>query len=177
MLLAFGVACYGQRRFADSAAAFLQVIRLDSSIEQPYLFLGRILEHAGERLPEVVAAYAAWEKKAPDNYMPVFLHAKALAASPVPDEVAIETKLRRSTLLNDSYWESHLELGVLLLRQGKYPEAARALSRSIELNPRNAGAHYQLARVYQRLGKPDLAQAERAEFERLKSAEDTAGLP
>ncbi len=88
-----------------------------------------------------------------------------------------ETKLRRSILLNDSYWESHLELGVLLLRQGKYPESARALSRSVELNPRNAVAHYQLARVYQRLGKPDLAQAERAEYERLKSAEDTAGLP
>ena len=177
VLLAFGVACYGQRRFADSASAFLQVIRLDSSIEQPYLFLGRILAHAGERLPEVIAAYAAWEKTAPGNYMPVFLHAKALAASPVADEAAIEKKLRQSILLNDSYWESHLELGVLLLRQAKYPEAVRTLSRSIELNPRNAGAHYQLARVYQRLGKPDLAQAERAEYERLKSAEDAAGLP
>ncbi len=177
ILLSFGVACYGERRFADSVGAFLQVIRLDGSIEQPYLFLGRLLEHAGDRLPEVIAAYAAWERKASDNYLPVFLYAKALAAAPAPDEAAVETKLRRSVLLNDSYWESHLELGVLLLRQGKWQESAQELSRSIGLNPRNASAHYHLARAYQRLGKPDLAQAERAEYERLKNAEDAAGLP
>lgn len=177
ILLSFGVACYGQRRFADSVSAFLQVIRLDSSIEQPYLFLGRLLEHAGERLPEVIASYSAWEKKAPDNYLPVFLYAKALAAASAPDDAAVETKLRRSILLNDSYWESHLELGVLLLRQGKWQESAQELSRSIGLNPRNASAHYHLARAYQRFGKPELAQAERAEHERLKNAEDAAGLP
>ena len=177
ILLAFGVACYGERRFADSVSAFLQVIRLDSGIEQPYRFLGRLLEHAGERLPEVIASYAAWEKKAPDNYLPVFLHAKALAAASAPDDTAVETKLRRSILLNGSYWESRLELGVLLLTQGKWQESAQELSRSIELNPRNASAHFQLARAYLRLGKPDRAQAERAEFQRLKSAEDAGGIP
>ena len=41
------------------------MIRLDDTVEQPYVFLGRILEHAGARLPEVIASYAAWEKKAP----------------------------------------------------------------------------------------------------------------
>ena len=125
----------------------------------------------------MIAAYAAWEKKAPDNYLPVFLYAKALAAASAPDEAAVETKLRRSIRLNDSYWESHLELGVLLLRQGKWQESAQELSRSIGLNPRNASAHYHLARAYQRLGKPELAQAERAEYQRLKNAEDAAGLP
>jgi tetratricopeptide (TPR) repeat protein len=176
ILLSFGVACYGERRFADSVGAFLQVIRLDGSIEQPYLFLGRLLEHAGDRLPEVIGAYAAWERKAPDNYLPVFLYAKALAAASAPNEAAVETKLRRSILLNDSHWESHLELGVLLLRRGSWQESARELSRSIRLNPRDASAHYHLARAYLRLGKPELAQAERAEYQRLKDAEDAAGV-
>ena len=177
VLLSFGVACYGERRFADSVGAFLQVIRLDGSIEQPYLFLGRLLEHAGDRLPEVIAAYAAWERKAPDNYLPVFLYAKALAAASAPDEAAVENEVAPV----DS--AERLLLGVApgtgrpLLRQGKWQESAQELSRSIGLNPRNASAHYHLARAYQRLGKPELAQAERAEYQRLKDAEGAAGLP
>jgi len=175
--LAYGVACYAQRRAAESVSAFLEVIRLDPTVEQPYVFLGRILEHAGGRLPEVIASYAAWEKKAPENYLPVFLHAKALAASSNRDAPEIETKLRRSIELNGAFWESHLELGALLSRHSKWPDATRELSRSIELNPGQSRAHYELARVYLRMGKPDLARAERAEYERLKSAETDTGRP
>ena len=51
MMVAFGVACYGRRRFEDAVTAFLDAVRLDGSIEQPYVFLGRILDHAGDRLP------------------------------------------------------------------------------------------------------------------------------
>jgi uncharacterized protein HemY len=65
-------------------------------------------------------------------------------------------------------------LGALLASQSKWPEAQRELARSIELNPGQTRAHYELARVYLRMGKPDLARAERAEYERLKSAETDA---
>jgi tetratricopeptide (TPR) repeat protein len=177
IVLAYGVACYAQRRPADAVGAFLEVIRLDPTVEQPYVFLGRILEHAGGRLPEVIASYAAWEKKAPENYLPVFLHAKALAASSNPDAPRIAIELRRSIELNGAFWESHLELGALLSSESKWPEAARELSRSIELSPGQSRAHYELARVYLRMGKPDLARAERAEYERLKSAETDTGRP
>jgi tetratricopeptide (TPR) repeat protein len=174
--LAFGVACYAQRRPDDAVGAFLEVIRLDNTIEQPYIFLGRTLDHAGARLPEVIAGYAAWEKKAPANYLPVFLHAKALLASPDPDTAKIEAGLRRSIELNGAFWESHLELSSLLSKQGKWPEAQRELARSIELNPSHARAHYDLARVYLHMGKPDLAHAEQAEYERLKTAESATPL-
>jgi tetratricopeptide (TPR) repeat protein len=177
IVLAYGVACYAQRRAADAVSAFLEVIRLDPTVEQPYVFLGRSLEHAGGRLPEVIASYAAWERKAPGNYLPVFLHAKALAASSNPDAPEIETELRRSIELNGAFWESHLELGELLSSQSKWPEAAHELSRSIELNPGQTRAHYELARVYLRMGKPDQARAERAEYERLKTAETDTGRP
>jgi tetratricopeptide (TPR) repeat protein len=177
IVLAYGVACYTQRRPEDAVSAFLQVIRLDDTIEQPYVFLGRILEHAGGRLPEVIASYAAWEKRAPDNYLPVFFHAKALAAASNPDAREVEAMLRRSIELNGAFWESHLELGALLAGQGNWPEAARELSRSIELDPDQPRPHYELARVYLRLGKPDLARAERAESERVRGAENATGLP
>ncbi|MGO9232367.1 MAG: tetratricopeptide repeat protein [Bryobacteraceae bacterium] len=171
--LAYGVAAYGQRRFGDSIDAFLRVIRIDPSVEQPYVFLSRLLDQAGDRLGEITAAYAAWEKAAPRNCLPVCLHAKALSAAG-GDAAVIEAELRRSIQLNDAYWESHFELGVLLAKDRRWEDAAAELKRGIELNPKHAAAHFQLARVYEKLGKPELAQAERAEHERLTAAETNA---
>src|ERR1035437_7736647 len=113
MQLAHGVAAYGQRRCADAIDAFLRVTAIDRAVEQPYGFLARILGQADDRLPQVVAAFAAWEKAEPGNYLAVRLHAKALSAASA-DATEIEEKLRRSIQLSDGYWESHFELGVLL---------------------------------------------------------------
>ena len=98
--LAFGVAAYGQRRFADAVDAFLRVTAIDPAVEQPYIFLAKILPQAGDRLPQVVAAFAAWEKAEPGNYLAACLHAKALGAAS-GDATEIEAGLRRSIQLND----------------------------------------------------------------------------
>ena len=50
--------------------------------------------------------------------------------------------------------------------------AAREFSRAAELNPKNPGVHYRLARVYDRLGKADEAKAEHALHERLTQEEN-----
>ena len=174
MQLAYGVAAYGQRRFADAIDAFLRVTAMDVAVEQPYVFLARILGQAGDRLPQVVAAFAAWEKAEPGNYLAACLYAKALsAAAGHPGE--IEAGLRRSIQLNDAYWESHFELGVLLGKNREWKQAAAELSRSIELNPGVAAAHFQLARAYDKLGDAEKARMERAEHERLTAAETGAG--
>jgi tetratricopeptide (TPR) repeat protein len=174
MQLAFGVAAYGQRRFADAIDAFLRVTAIDRSVEQPYVFMARILPQAGDRLAQVVAAFAAWEKAEPGNYLAVCLHAKALGAA-AGDAAQIEAELRRSIQLNDGYWESHFELGVLLAKSREWKQAAAELSRSIELNPGVAAAHFQLARAYDKLGDSKRAQAERDEHQRLTAAETGAG--
>ena len=105
----------------------------------------------------------------------MFLHAKALAAASGPPSPEIEAELLRSIHLNDSFWESHLELGVFLAEREDWQAAARHLSRSIELYPGSTRAHYQLARVYQRLGSLELARKERAEYERLNEAANSVG--
>jgi len=172
--LAYGVALYGQRRFAEAIDSFLRVVALDPSVEQPYVFLARLLDQAQDRLPRVVAAYAAWEKAEPANPLPPCLYAKALGAAG-EDPARIEAELRRSIELNDRYWESHFELGVLLEKNGDWRTAAAELKRSIGLNPKHAPAHFQLARAYDKLGQRELAQAERAEHQRLTAAETGVG--
>jgi predicted Zn-dependent protease len=172
--LAYGVAAYGQRRFAAAIDAFLRVIAIDPSVEQSYVFLARILDQSGERLPQIIAAFSAWAKAEPGNYLAACLHAKALSAASV-ETAAVESELRRSIHLNASYWECHYELGVLLETRRAWKEAADELSRSIELNPKAAASHFQLARAYEKLGQTDLARVEREEHQRLTAAETGAG--
>lgn len=170
MELAYGVAAYGQRKFHDAIAAFLHVTQLDPSIQQPYVFMGKILENADDLMPQVLSRYAAWEVAEPDNYLPWFLHAKALDASSGDAATSLD-ELRRSIGINPNFWESHLELGIVLIERQKWQEAASELSRAIALDKEKPAPHFQLARAYKQLGKRDEAQAELAEFKRLSASE------
>jgi tetratricopeptide (TPR) repeat protein len=171
--LATGVAYYGLRRFPEAIESFLRTIQLDSSIEQPYTFLGRMLDQSEARLPAIRQAFAAFAVHAPANYVSSFLYGKALALGDEPTRA--EPLLRKSIAQNGSYWESHFELGLLLDRQRKYEEAAGEMHRAAELNPRDPVPHYHLARLYDRLGKPAEAAAEREAHARLAAAAAPAG--
>lgn len=166
LTLALGVARYGQRRFEDSVVEFLKVIQIDPSIEQPYVFLGRMLEQAGTHLDEITRAYEVWAAKHPENAIAQLLLAKALLAKDGRDPRP-ETLLRRSIALDGLDWESHYELGVLLESKHDYQASADELALSIKLDSKQPMPHYHLARVYQRLGQPERARAERETHQRL----------
>ncbi len=166
LVLALGVARYGQRRFEDAIDLFLRVINLDPSIDQPYSFIGRMLDQAGPRLPRIGEIFAQRAKEHPDDAQAQFLLAKVLLTADNKDPKA-EPLLRRSVALQGDRWESHYELGALLAAKHNYMEAAAELNRSVQLNPNQPNTHYQLARVYDRLGKPDKAKAEREIHQRL----------
>jgi len=169
LVLALGVARYGQRRFDDAIVEFLKVIDIDPKIEQPYVFLGKMLDQAGPHLDEITKAYQAWAARDPRSAKAELLLAKALLAANSRDE-RVGTLLRKSIALDASDWQSHYELGALLEGKHNYPEAAKELERSIELDPKQPEPHYHLARVYDRLGEPERAQAERELHERLTAA-------
>ena len=78
--------------------------------------------------------------------------------------------LRKSIELDPNNWEAHYELGVLLENRHDYSGAATELARSIELDGKQAMPHYHLARVYDRLGQPEKAKAEREIHQRLIGA-------
>jgi Tfp pilus assembly protein PilF len=50
----------------------------------------------------------------------------------------------------------------VLEKKQDYPDAAVEIEKSIQLNPKNSAAHRDLARIYDRLGKPELAARQRA---------------
>jgi tetratricopeptide (TPR) repeat protein len=168
--LTLGVAYYSMRRFSDAVDAFLRVIRIDPGVEQPYVFLGRMLDQTASKLPDVTAAFAALAKANPKNYTADFLYGKALAFGGQRDQA--EALLRKSVAENDEFWESHFELGGVLEAVRDFAGAAREFRRAAELNPKNPGVHYRLARVYDRLGKADEAKAEHALHAKLTQEEN-----
>jgi Flp pilus assembly protein TadD len=170
LVLALGVARYGQRRFDEAIVQFLKVIQIDPSIEQPYIFIAKMLDQAGPHLEEITKDYEAWNARDPKNAQAPLVLAKALLIGGSQGDRAAEL-LRKSIELDPNNWEAHYELGVLLANRRDYQGAATELVRSIELNGKEAMPHYHLARVYDRLGEPEKAKAEREIHQRLIGAE------
>jgi Flp pilus assembly protein TadD len=166
LVLALGVARYGQRRFEDAIGAFLKVTRIDPQVEQPYVFLGKMLDQAADHLAEITAASEKWSARNPQNAQALLILAKARLAGNSKDPTA-EDLLRRAIRLEGSNWEAHYELGVLLEGEHNWPGAAAELKRSAELDEKQAMPHYHLARVYDRLGEEEKAKAERELHEKL----------
>ncbi len=166
LVLALGVARYGQRRFDEAIGLFLQVIQIDATIEQPYVFLGKMLDQAGPHLPEITKDFEDWNRRQPTNPRAPLVLAKALLTTDSHSQRAAEL-LRRSIELDPSDWESHYELGVVLAANHDYTNAAVELETSIALDGAEAMPHYHLARVYDRLGRSEKAKAEREIHQKL----------
>lgn len=167
--LALGVAYYGQRRFADAATAFLRTIDIAPDVQQPYVFLSKMLDQCVDRLPDILTRFERWAGANPGDALAQFVYAKGLLAGG-GDQAKAENLLRTSIRLKGDQWESHYELGVLLEKQRKFPEASAELERSIAINPNQADVHYHLSRVYDRSGNPEKAAEERRTHERLTAS-------
>jgi len=175
--LALGVAWYGQREFPKAVDQFLKTIRLAPEVPQPYAFLGRILEHAGDRLPEIAARFQEYEAAHPLDPLGHVLHAKAILAqlppAGFPAEAEAALRLLQDALkLEEADAEAHLLAGTLLERKGDFAAAATHLERSIALNGKDPAPHYRLARVYARLGRPEDSRRERELHEKLSDEEN-----
>jgi len=168
--LARGVAYYGQRRFGEAADAFLKTIDMAPDVPQPYLFLARVLDHAEDRWGDVLVRFRRLANANPNDAGAQFLLGKVLAFRG-EDLSSAEAAFRHSITLNEKYWESHYELGLLLDGQRKFANAAKEFERSIELSPDSAAPHYRLARVYERLGRKDDARVQRELHAKLSAEE------
>jgi tetratricopeptide (TPR) repeat protein len=169
--LALGVADYGLRRFDDAADAFLRTIEIAPETEQPYTFLGRILDQIPSRLPQVTERFAEYETAHPASAAAYLLHAKALDAQSLSPEMALRL-LEKSMAINAGDAAAHFEMGTVLDRLQRFADAAGQFQRAAELAPSDAAAHYRLARDYDRIGKHEAAQAEREKHAQLIKAQE-----
>jgi protein O-GlcNAc transferase len=170
--LARGVASYALRRFDEAADAFLLTIDLAPETEQPYLFLGRMLDQIPTRLPQVSERFARYESAHPNNAAALLLYAKALDAQSLDAETALGL-IEKSLAIDATDASAHFERGTVLDRLKRFGDAAAEFEKAAAITPDDPAAHYRLARDYERLGKHEAAQAEREKHARLVKARDT----
>jgi tetratricopeptide (TPR) repeat protein len=169
--LALGVAYYGLRRFDDAADAFLRTIEITPEAEQPYTFLGKILDQIPSRLPQVTQQFAKYESAHPASAAACLLHARALDAQALEPETALRL-IEKSIALNGTDASAHFERGTLLDRLQRFGEAAAEFERAAELAPSDPATHYRLARDYDRIGKHEAAETEREKHAQLVKAQE-----
>ncbi|MCP5115314.1 MAG: tetratricopeptide repeat protein, partial [bacterium] len=174
--LALGVAYYGQRRFTDAVDSFLGIMHRAPDIPQPYYFLGKMLEHASDRLPEVTERAKHFATRHPRSPVGYVLHARSIILQLPPlqhgDEAAQAHDLLQTALsIKEDQADAHYLLGTLLERKKDYAAAARHLERSIALNEKDPAPHFRLAVVYNRLGRKEDAARELARHEELSEQE------
>ncbi len=75
------------------------------------------------------------------------------------------------------HWLCEAEIGRSLLAAEKPEKAIPAFEESVKLEPNNAQTHFYLEQAYRLAGRRADAQREKAEFIRLKAAEDPLSLP
>lgn len=171
--LALGVAFYSLRRFDEAAGRFLRVIELEPGIEQPYVFLARMIDQTPGRVPALLAVAAEWNGRETVNHYAPFVYAKALQAAGAGGDGSdrIEPLLREAIRRQPKFWETHFELAQVLEQRGNLAGAAVGFQTAIALNPKQAAPHYRLARVYERLGQKPQAARERAIHAQILEAE------
>jgi len=166
-----GIAYYVLEDYTKAVDTFLNAMRMDPAMEQPYAFIARTLEHAPSRLPEILTAFRSLAEKAPEDYLATYFYGKVLLFN--GDDAQAETLLKKSVSLNGRYWESRLELAKAMEQIGELEAALGEFRKAIELNPKDATAHYRLGRLYDRLGKANDASAEYAKQKALIDEEES----
>ena len=176
--LALGVCYYGQRRYADAVDQFLQAIRMAPDAPQAYVLLGNMLDHAGDRLPEVKQRFVDFNADNPSNALGYLLHAKVLLALPAEAQSTEADQalalLRRALALKPDLSEAHCLIGQALERKRQFKAAVDELEQCIAANPQASAPHSILAEVYEQLGRAEDAARERELFRKLSAAEQAA---
>jgi len=159
---------YDEAPHPVEAQALLRMARFNDAAE----LLGDSRKTYGvalyDRVSALQAAAEAWFKVETANGFAPFVLARARLASGAVDEELLP--LFNEAIRRDGrVWEFPFELAQLHERERDFPAAATQYEKAIALNPKVPEPHYRLARVYDRLNKPEPAARERKLHQSLQA--------
>lgn len=149
-------------RFDLAEKDFQLASRLAPNKNLPYMALGVSYMETGH-LPEAIRSLRQRTKEKPNDPALLYLLGNALirsGASPGdPTFAEAQAVLEKSVKLNAQLAASQVELAKLYLRENRLDDARDHLERARAIAPKDKTAYSQLAVVYRRTGKPELASA------------------
>jgi tetratricopeptide (TPR) repeat protein len=149
---------YQQNRFDLAIAAFQEVLQRDPKNLKAQDNLGLSLD-AENKTDEAIAAYQKaieLDKAAPIHSEQPYLNLGVLLAKSNRMNDAIPLLVRAAEIAPNS-GKVHFELGKVYFSLDRPPDAQREVEQAVRMEPGDRPSQYLLGRIYQRLGKADLA--------------------
>jgi tetratricopeptide (TPR) repeat protein len=161
---------YQQNQFDLAIAAFHEVIKRDPANVKAFDNLGLSLEAKNQVEPAIAAYKNAIEldKVSASHSEQPYLNLGVLLSKSNRYDEAIPL-LTRAVEIAPGEFKVHYELAKAYFDSTQWEPARRQAEEAVQLNPKDSSGHYLLGRVYQRLGRKELADQEfRATSELLR---------
>lgn len=156
-----GVALYSLRRYDEAVERLCEAVDLDPTDTKALDFLGKMYDISPQYASRVAERLARFVELYPQNAAANYYYGLSLGSGGA-------TYLQKAIQLDPASTDAHYHLGVVLEGAGESGKAIAQYEIVIRQRPGFSQAHYRLARLYQKSGKPDLARKEFALLKALK---------
>lgn len=162
---------YDEQKYQEAIARLEKVTVVDPKMTRAYDLLGLCYDYLG-RLQDAISTFnrAVLLNRLETKPSPWPNLDMAIAQIEANDLNGAESNLHEAIRYDPQLAKAHYQLGRLLEKQGKLPEAVDSLNTSVALDPSYPDPHYLLGRIYKRLGKTEPANAEAKKFQELQKA-------
>ena len=174
--LGSGSVLYLLGRYDEAATAMLEATHRSPTFAPAYDLLGKIYESAPAQQEAIANAFQIYLQSSPPDAAAythygnmLFLQAQNETGAQRFDQA--RQSIQRASTLDPKLASAHLQLGIILQTEGKWPAAVSEYQRAAALSPKDANVRYRLGSAYQKLGDSARAQAELAIFRKLKQDE------
>lgn len=159
----WGTALFAEARYEEAAQQLGKAADLQPREAEPYVVLGKADAASPTPLPGVVERLERHLKLEPQDARAHLLLAEALLKRGIAENaMRPEALLHQAVALDAKSAEAYLELGKMAAARKQNAEAMALYQKAIAVDPQMGEAHFRLAVLYERAGKTDDAQRERA---------------
>ncbi len=166
-LLPLGSNLVRAEKYEEGIGVLRELLRRDPGETDAYLQIADAFRKTGRPVEEAQVLTDLRLRK-PDYPMIGVMIARAMLNADSPDYGKALIELAQAEKKTPSDADIFYLRGKIFTQMNLNEEAAAQLRHAIDLRPMEPGPYYQLARLYQKLGKPELAKQE---FDRLKYLE------
>lgn len=143
--------------YSAARDAFQAALATDPQLDVAYVGEAQTYSRQANDV-EAIRILEVARDKLPGHYLLEYYF--GLLASRLGREQEAVAALEKASLLKPDSPDPFFELGKLYASQQDWPHARQEFERVIQLNPQIAPAHYQLSRVYERMGLHSMAEQE-----------------
>ena len=162
---------YDDQRYSEAIARLQRIVELDPNMVRSHDLLGLCYDYTGHFDQALASFSRAVElnrvQAKPSPWPPLDMAVTQMELNQLANA---EKGLREAISYNPKLPQAQYQLGRVLDKEGKVEQAIQALKTSAALDAAYADPHYLLGRMYQKVGKNDLAKTEILQFQRLKQA-------